>query len=294
MTVVATGLVTAVQRYQVGVRTAKLRKRLEELASGKVTDSPVTLEEPGVDVAGVIEEVTRGLSPDVRPLQRLVATFRNSGAIDRLVDRLESRHVPARIAAVRTVGALHLYDAVWRVAPLLASREKGLADASARALGKIGGAHSAMALLGGIQRRGTNRRLVAELARGAPDHFIEMAISEAAKPGVRPGLALAAGLRRRRTATGQLIHLVERGSRRERVISCRALGWIGATTAIPLLTEALNDRDWKVRMSSAKALGALGATESVVALRYLDLDRNPRVRAAAHRALRRIGAGRGA
>jgi HEAT repeat protein len=288
------GPVTAFRRYQVGVRTAKMRRRLQDLASGKVTESQVTLEESGVDVAGVIDEVTRGLRADSMPVQRLVTWFWNSGAIDHLADRLESRSIPVRIAAAHTVGALHLYEAVWYLEPLLASRDRHVSDASARALGRIGGTHSATALMRGIQRRGTNRRLVAELARSAPDQFIESAISEAAKPGVRPALALAAGLRRRRTATSQLIRLVQRGSMRERVISCRALGWIGATIAIPLLIEALNDRNWKLRMSATKALGALRATESVQELRQLMIDRNPRVRRAAQQALLRIEAARGA
>jgi HEAT repeat protein len=164
-----------------------------------------------------------------------------------------------------------------------------VSDASARALGKIGGSRSAQALVEAIRRRGVSRRLVAELARGAPDQFIESSLALPLKPGVRPALALAAGLRRRRTATSQLIALVEHGSRRERVISCRALGWIGAVTAVPVLIEALQDRDWKLRMSAAKALGALRARDAAYQLRGLLSDRNPRVRKAAAQALGRIG-----
>ena len=98
----------------------------------------------------------------------------------------------------------------------------------------------------------------------------------------------AAGLRRRRTATSSLIALVQRGSRRERVVGCRALGWIGATIAIPLIATRLDDPDWKVRMSAAKALGALRATSAAPELRLVLADRNPRVRQSALLALRRI------
>ena len=58
-----------------------------------------------------------------------------------------------------------------------------------------------------------------------------------------------------------------------------------------MITEALNDREWKLRVSAAKALGALRARDSRHEIRYLLADRNPRVRAAARQALRQIDAG---
>ena len=283
--------VAAIQRARDGVRRAAVRRRLEAVASGKADTASSTFDEPGVDVAGVIEELTLGLKPDSLPLERLVVALTNSGAVDRMVEGLEAKSAHHRAAGARAIGALLIYEAVPSVAPLLAARERQVSDAAARALGRIGGAHSAGALLFALQRRGISRRLVAELARGAPDLFIEVALAQPQKPGARPALALAAGLRRRHTATSQLTALVRGGSRRERVISCRALGWIGATTAIPVITEALNDREWKLRVSAAKALGALRARDSRHEIRYLLADRNPRVRAAARQALRQIDAG---
>ncbi len=280
----------AIQRARDGVRRAAVRRRLEAVASGKADTASSTFDEPGVDVAGVIEELTLRLKPDSLPLERLVVALTNSGAVDRMVEGLEAKSAQHRAAGARAIGALLIYEAVPSVAPLLESRERPVSDAAARALGRIGGAHSAGALLFALQRRGISRRLVAELARGAPDLFIEVALAQPQKPGSRPALALAAGLRRRRTATSQLTALVRCGSRRERVISCRALGWIGATTAIPVITEALNDREWKLRVSAAKALGALRARDSRHEIRYLLADRNPRVRAAARQALRQIEA----
>jgi HEAT repeat protein len=270
------------------MRRASVRRQLEAVAWGRTSQTSVTLEEPRVDVAGVIEQITSGLPVDSASQRRLVAVLMNSGAVDGQIERLEAIGISQRIAAVRAIGALRLYDAVWRVAPLLAARERPVADAAARALGRIGGVQSAMALLLAIHRRGVNRRLVAELARAAPDLFVENALSEGSKPGARPALALAAGLRRRRTASAHLLVLVRRGSRRERVISCRALGWIGDATSIPVITEALADPDWKLRMSAAKALGALRARSARQELRYLYADRNSRVREAARLALRRI------
>jgi HEAT repeat protein len=281
--------ISAVLRVRDGVIRRRVRRRLMAAAWGNGSRTSVTLLEPGV--GRVIEDVTAGMALDSWPLRRLVAVLMNSGSIDAAVERLDAKFIPHRVGAARTIGALRLHDAVGRVAPLLAAKERVVVDAAARALGRIGGAQSADAILFAIHRRGASRRFVAELARSAPDMFLESALGEPFRPSVRAAVALAAGLRRRRTATSHLIALVHRGSRRERVVSCRALGWIGATTAIEAVTSALDDRDWKVRMSAAKALGALRAHAAARELHELVVaDRNPRVREAARLALRRMEA----
>src|SRR5207247_2241985 len=144
--------------------------------------------------------------------------------------------------SARIVGALRMYEAVPWVAQLLDSRDRSGSDAAARALGRSGGTGSARALIKAITRKGLNRRLVAELARAAPDLLVESALAEPQPQSVRPALAIAAGLRRRRAAVGPLIALLENGSRRERVISCRALGWIGARNAHPTAKVSPEDQ----------------------------------------------------
>jgi HEAT repeat protein len=297
MTPVAQATGSPLERARARIRRAGLRRHLEAVAGGKVAHASVPYDDTLVDPATVIEGVARRLAPDGLPLQRLVAELVNSGTVDAMIDDFDSASAQRRAAAVRALGALRMYDVVPWVAPMLAAPEPNVRDAAAHVLGKIGGAASAAALLGAIQRRGMNRRLVAELARSAPDQFIEPAMAQPLKSGTRPALALASGLRRRRTAVGALTTLLSSGSRRERAISCRALGWIGAAGAAPAIAEALNDRHWRIRMSAAKALGALRADCATDRLRDLELDRNIRVQAAARNALRRIapdgGASRG-
>jgi HEAT repeat protein len=186
------------------------------------------------------------------------------------------------------VGALRMYDATPWISEMLDARDRSVSEAAARALGQIGGGTAANALLKSIHRRGLNRRLVAELARSAPDLYVESALREPQPQAVRPALAIAAGLRRRRAAVAPLIDLMQHGSPRERVISIRALGWIKAASAVPIITEALQDRDWKIRLSAVKALSALRAHSAIDDLRYLQIDRNPRVRKAAASALARL------
>ena len=276
------------QQAQAGLKRAALRRQLHAVATGKSETLSVELDHPGVDVGVLVDEVTDGQQLDSAELQRLVVAFLNTGAADAVVERLLAKSPQQRARSARINGALHLYEGVPWIAPLLESRDRSVSDAAARALGKIRGAASARLIVRAIHRRGLNRRLVAELARSAPDLFIESALAEPQRPSVRPALAMAAGLRRRRSAIEPLLHLLEHGSRRERVISCRALGWIGSGTAVPMLTGALRDGDWKTRMSAAKALGALRARSAKDDLKYLQIDPNVRVRKAAQNALHQL------
>jgi len=274
---------TAFHRARVGLRRSALRRQLQAVAAGKSKQISIDLEDSGS--AAVVEEITASVGPESFALDLLVVAFKDSKAADAVVERMSSKSVRDRVTSARIAGALRIYETVPWLSPLLAAHDPSVADAAARALGRIGGTTSASALLFAIRRRGPSRRLISELARGAPDFFIESALDERQKPTVRPALAIAAGLRRRHTAISHLATLVQRGSRRERVISCRALGWIGAATAVPLIRDALQDRDWKIRLSAAKALGALRASSCRTDLEYLSIDRNPRVRKAGKQAL---------
>ena len=277
-----------IHQAHAGIRRSALRRQLQSVASGNSTSLSVDLDQSGADVGAVIEEITNRLPIESMHVQRLVFAFKRSGTADRVVERLAAESPQQRLNSARVVGALRLTEAVPWVAALLESDDRPVSDAGARALGKIGGARSATALVQAIQRKGLNRRFVVELARAAPDLFVEAALTQPQRSAVRPALAIAAGLRRRQTAVGPLIRLMEDGSRRERVISCRALGWIGSGTAVPTITRALGDRDWKIRLSAAKALGALRAQSAQSELTYLRIDRNASVRKAAEQALYRL------
>lgn len=279
---------SVVRDAQTSVRRSALRRQLHAVVAGKAGGLDLDLDNARLDAAAVVEEITRRRSMQSATVQRLVVAFKNNGTADGVVERLSAKSPQQRVQSARIVGALRMYEAVPWVADLLDSRDRSVSDAAARALGRIGGGSSARALVKAINRKGLNRRLVAELARAAPDLFVENALGEPQPQSVRPALAIAAGLRRRRAAVGPLIALLQTGSRRERVISCRALGWIGATTAVPVIAEALLDRDWKIRMSAAKALGTLRARSAKDDLKYLRIDRNARVRKAAEYALGRL------
>jgi HEAT repeat protein len=176
---------------------------------------------------------------------------------------------------------------MW-IGPLLWAREPSVRSAAAHALGRIGGWRAADALLAAIQRLGQRPALVIALARAAPDLYLEAVLRAPQRRSVHPAVAMAAGIRRRRTAIFVLMDQMASGSRRMRVACCRALGWIGAPVGTQALCTALADRDWRVRMSAAKALGSISTYQPGPLLQMGLTDRNPRMQRAARDAMRRL------
>jgi len=270
------------------MRRASLHRDLEAVAFGTREALSIHAGEEDDDFALVLDEVTKPLACDSAALRRLMAGFRNSGVADEAIDRLSAKNRSARLQSARILGALRMPQAVTWLAPLLESKDRAVADAAARALGRIGGVESARVLLMSSQRTGLRRTLIGELARAAPDLFLEATLSEPQRPGIKPAAALAAGLRGRHTAVGPLVALLIHGTPRERAISCRALGWIGSGAAVRALIAAIDDREWKVRAAAAKSLRVLHSGEAILGLERLREDRNPRVRQASTGALRRL------
>jgi HEAT repeat protein len=244
--------------------------------------------ERGLDVVAVLNHLTARLQYDSPEMLRLVDALQRTGATDALVKDLASRDPRRQTKSAQMLGALRVEEAVRWLAPLVASPHAMVSEAAARALGRIGGARSAEVLIQGIQRSGPRRVLIIALAHAAPDLFLEVALTSKQRPGVLQGVALAAGLRRRHASIRPLVALVVWGSRRERAASCRALGWIGAKSAVPVVVGALGDRDWAVRASAAKTLAGLHAHLYFDELEALGQDRDPRVRKAAESAARRL------
>src|SRR5439155_1673799 len=215
------------------VSRAALERQVEAVAAGSGDRLPIDLEDGAFDVATVVAEVAWPLQPQSAALTRLVVALHRSGVADAVVAGLAEDDPLQLERCCRILGALRLEPAVPWLAPLLRSEHVAVSDRAARALGRIGGIRSAEALLAATRRAGTRRTLVVALARAAPDLFIETVLSSRRRPGLLGAAALAARLRRRHTAVGPLLALLDSGTRRHRAISCRALGWMRAGTAIP-------------------------------------------------------------
>lgn len=276
------------ERVRRNARRRAIERDLQAVIDGRSSTTGFCHDEAQVDATGILLRSTAQLAADHPGLRRLVAALASAGTLEPIVDGLAARDVHRRAHSARVIGALRLEDSVAWLVPLLASRERTVVDSAARALGRIGGVQSAEALIQAIQRFGPRRVLIAELAHASPDLLLESVLVGPRRAGVTSAAALAAGLRLRQTAVGPLLKLVIDGGRRHRVISCRALGWMGARTAIPVLESSLRDRDWRVRVSAAKALGRLHAKSARPVVSALLTDGHPKVRAAAAQALLRL------
>jgi len=280
----ATGVI---ERTRIALRKSAVRRQLQAVAVGKSKMLEVDLDGAGLDVAALVRQIS-GHRRGSLAQQRLAATFHRSGAEDLVIDQLAAPDANLRARSAQLVGALGMEHAVTSLSPLLGAREPAVQDAAARAMGRLGGTRSADALLRAIRRHGPNRTRIVELARAAPDLFLEAELCAPRRTRARVAVALAAGLRGRRAAVTPLLALLASGSRRERAAGCRALGWIKDTTSLPTIAGCLADGDWRVRMSAAKALVRLGGVVYVPELDVLRSDPNADVQKTARIAVRRL------
>jgi len=273
---------------RLAIRRALIRRHLRAVAAGTSQLVHIDLNDRLIDSSALLVELIASVDSDSDAVRRLASAMQRSGVEDAVIDGLASRASIVRARSARIAGAMRMEQLVPWLTPLLWSREPVVRSSAARALGRIGGVRCADALLKAIQRIGPRPSLIVSLARAAPDLYLEAVLGGPQPRGVHPAVAMAAGLRGRRTATAALILHLRSGSRRARIASCRALGWLGAPAGVAELTLALEHRDWWVRMSAAKALSAIPTYRPGPQLHACLLDRNPRVQRSARDAIRRL------
>lgn len=274
---------------RLAIRRALVRRQLHAVTEGKSERLRINLHDGEINSSALLVELIAPLDPESIPFRRIASAMKRSGVTEAVIDGLGSRDFTVRAKSARIAGALRMEQVVPWLSPLLWSRVPSVRDSASRALAKIGGVRSADALLMAIQTIGPRPSFIVALARAAPDLYLEAVLGGTQLRSTHPAVAVAAGLRGRRTATAALILQLMSGSRKARKASSRALGWLGGPAGIPELTLALEHRDWWVRMSAAKALGAIPAYRPDRLLRACLVDRNPRVRRSAQDAIRRLG-----
>ncbi len=268
---------------RLAIRRALVRRHLHAVAAGKSDTLKIDVHDGELNSSALLVELIAPLDQESLAFRQIASAIERSGTVDAVIDGLGSRDPIVRARSARITGAMRMEQAVPWLTPLLWSKAPAVRDSAARALARIGGVRSAGALLMAIQRIGPRPSLIVALARA-----VEAVLGGSQLRAAQPAVAMAAGLRGRRTAAAALILQLRSGSRRARKASSRALGWLGASGGIPELTLALEHRDWWVRMSAAKALGAIPAYRPGPELRACLADRNPRVRRSAQDAVRRL------
>ncbi len=286
MSGISTG--NALRPARLAIRRSLIRRQIRAVAAGNSADLKLDLNDKEVDSAALLVAEVAYLEAAGASFARLTSVMRHNGLADAVADGLSSRDPMLRARHLRIAGAMRMESLVTWIGPLLWSREVSVRSAAARALGRIGGARSADALLVAIQRLGARPMFVIALARAAPDLYLETVLRSPQRRSVHPAVAMATGIRRRRTATFALMAQLAVGSRRMRVVCSRSLGWIGAPVATQALSTALTDRDWRVRMSAARALGSIPTYQAGALLQMCLTDRNPRVQRGARDAIRRL------
>lgn len=270
------------------LRRSLLRHQIRAVVAGKRDDLALELDDRQIDPASLIALEAAHLEPRGPHLARLSAAIERSGLAAAVADGINSPDPAIRVRSARIAGTMQMEWLVPGLTPLTWAGDRAVQVAATRALGRIGGVRSAAGLIAAIQRVGSRPMLIIALSRAAPDLYLESILNAGQPRGAQAAVALAIGLRRRRSGFATLVGQLESGSNRVRMVSCRALGWIGSPSGIPFLTSALGHPDWRIRLSAAKALAMIDHAPGAE-LRACVADRNHRVHRAALNALRIVG-----
>jgi len=194
--------------------------------------------------------------------------------VDEVVDGLRDRDPATRVASARACGVRGMEQTIPLLSERLVDPDRRVRAAAAHALGRIGGARSADALLHAMRtsRLGAGR-LARELARAAPDFYLESALVTPENSKIRAALALTAGLSGRSSEVVEQLFALLEGDPAERAAACHALGALHHLPAVPLLMDALFDPSPRVRHAAAVALTRLGAREPTRGERRGDVRR---------------------
>ena len=283
---------TLVRPLQIALKRSKLTRNVRAVASGAASTLLIDLGDADLDPGSVVLAVTRTLPAGSPTLARLVKVLKSSGAVDKLMDGLLADDTRRRQRCAHLAGALRLDSAVPWLGMHLNASERPVRRTAARALGRIGGTHSADLLLAALRtRRLPPSRLVIELSRAAPDLYLESCMRLPQNTAVRAQLAAAVGLRGRRSGIETLRGLAAEGTERERATAVRGLGLIANPEPGPEFRSALAHRSWRVRKAAARALGEIGDRSWLPELQETLYDPHPSTRYAAARALRLVKTG---
>jgi HEAT repeat protein len=211
------------------------------------------------EALGLLEMLRR--SPDGMVSRRLRNAVTEQSR-HRIVDELVARQSSTRELAAQLCGWLEIEAAVPWLEMRLLDRNRRVRLASARALGRLGGALAAEALLRATGRaRIPESRLIVELAKAAPHLFLEQVIADPDWELQRPTAIAALGLRGpvRLSPAILLQHVPARGSV-ELVPLCHVIAKLGDRTAVPWLFGLLDHESASVRTAADHALQRIHRT----------------------------------
>lgn len=216
--------------------------------------------------SATFEELVSGLLPKLRGADRsvLVDILRRRGTIQQACQDTRFRTSLRRALSAELLGSAGAVEGIPFVARLLDDRNPQVRLAAVRALGRIGTAEAATALLAHLE----------QIRPGIPPQPVTMSL-------LRIGVA----------AAGPLREALDAKNPRVRRMACEVLGVLGVIPAAGTIERVLHDDpDLGARIGAAQALGRLGLPGSVAELiRTLKIEHEAAVLAAACTALGQIG-----
>ncbi len=248
----------------------------------------------GVKVIPVMLHPTPNLHPQLELLQYLDFTDQARPPWDKLIRRLyeiQGEYQPHTVMVAR--------DAPPAVKTAVAALDSPNAEerrSALRSLAQMNHPAAFGALVGAVQHTLRDVRVDAAFMLAKQSNYQE----QAAVPGlldalqdddvrVRVAAIKALGDIGAPSAVPELLHILNKDTDNDmRWAATGALGKMGAT-AVPGLVEALQDEDWKVRRSAADALWGLREPSAAPALVEACVDRNDVVRQAVAAALEALG-----
>lgn len=270
-------------------RVGPLRADVLALVSGEDDGQAATrLRAVRGQAADLVVPVLIGYLSKIRgePAQRVVDVLVAHGLVRRARAGVAALSGTRRARSAWTLGVLRVGDAAAEVVPLLQDRDRGVAVTSARALGLLGDAESARALLAAVApgRRGRGELPVWVV--------VEALVGLGPQAADTIGQALAHEDASTRTVAAMSIARAQHLSQRPRLRAlvgheeeptvlaalAEALGALGDpadTVALTDLTAHIHPRS--VRLAAVRALGDLADARAVTALGILLADTDPRV-----------------
>lgn len=230
---------------------ARLAKLMEEGGEPMRID-PVK----DAETIDMLSSLTRRMLMGSSAHRRLSTAAEAGGTIAAAMDALSSPDPAIRRRGAILCGALRLEQSLPWLELLIVDRNVSVRRAAAAAAGRIGGVRAADALLRAVYaRRLPQARAAVELCRAAPDLYVEELLRDPSHSSAAPVLAMAAALRRKRSALDPLLDGLQGAKRRERALRCRALGRLKDPAAAPtLLRMARHDTSPQVRQAAMRAL----------------------------------------
>lgn len=230
------------------------RSRFADVAAGREPSYRISVEsQPALaeELAGFAARLPRA-SLETRRLRN--ALDRDSR--DGLLDLLGARPPASRLLAARLCGALELEEAAPWLELRLGDRNRGVRQAAARSLGRIGGSRATEALLRAIPReRVPWYRLTVEVARAAPSLYLQEALGDPRWHEQRPAIMVALALRSPAVDAAEFLAAAPIAGPRDLIAACHVLA--RASGATSWIGGLLDHPDRRVRTAADRALRRL-------------------------------------